>query len=87
MYFNMVGGLRNGLPINDEIEKELNATLFEFTTNGKLKLVNKEEIKLVIGHSPDQSDSLALTYANGDKSSDTLSNTYNDPTEFWNPYD
>lgn len=87
MYFNMIGGLRKGLPINEQIEKELNATLFEFTNNGKLKLVNKEEIKLVIGHSPDQSDSLALTYANGDKSKEGYVEEAEDPTLLWNPYD
>jgi hypothetical protein len=87
MYFNMVGGLREGLPINEQIEKELNATLFEFTNNGKLKLVNKEEIKLVIGHSPDQSDSLALTFANGNKSYEGYKEEYEDPTQYWNPRD
>ena len=87
MYFNMIGGLREGLPINEQIEKELNATLFEFTNNGKLKLVNKEEIKLVIGHSPDQSDSLALTFANGDRSYEGYKEDYEDPTQYWNPRD
>ena len=87
MYFNMICGLRKGLPINEQIQKELNATLFEFTNNGKLKLVNKEEIKLVIGHSPDQSDSLALTFANGDKSKEGYAEDYEDPTLLWNPYD
>ncbi len=61
--------------------------MFEFTNNGKLKLINKEEIKLVIGHSPDQSDSLALTFANGDKSKDSYVEDYDDPTLRWNPYD
>lgn len=87
MYFNMVEGIRKGLPLNENIEKELNATLFEFSQNGKLKLVPKEEIKLVIGHSPDNSDSLALTYANGDKSKEGYVEEAEDPTLLWNPYD
>jgi hypothetical protein len=63
MYFNLVEAIRNGLFINENIKKELDCTLFEFNNRGKLKLVNKDEIKLVLGHSPDESDSLALTYA------------------------
>lgn len=62
MYFNLVDALNNGLPLTNEIEDELNVTLFEFSNNGKLKLVNKDEIKEVLRHSPDKSDSLALTF-------------------------
>ena len=65
MYFDMCKKLREGMPITDEIEKELNVTLFEFNQNGKLKLIPKDDIKLVLKHSPDKSDSLALTFANG----------------------
>lgn len=62
MYFNLVDALNKGLPLTNEIEDELNVTLFEFSNNGKLKLVNKDEIKEVLRHSPDKSDSLALTF-------------------------
>ena len=48
--------------------QELIFTLFEFTQNGKIKLIPKDEIKEVIKHSPDKSDSLALTFALGDRS-------------------
>jgi hypothetical protein len=67
MYFDLVRKIREGMKITDDIEKELNMTLFEFNNSGKLKLVSKDEIKMVLGHSPDQSDSLALTFAIGDK--------------------
>lgn len=67
MYFDLVRKIREGMKITDDIEKELNVTLFEFNNSGRLKLVSKDEIKLVLGHSPDQSDSLALTFAIGDK--------------------
>ena len=66
IYFDLVKKMREGMKITDDIERELNVTLFEFAPNGKLKLVNKDEIKLVLGHSPDQADSLALTFAIGD---------------------
>lgn len=68
MYFELIKAMKNGLPITQEIEKELIFTLFEFTQNGKIKLIPKDEIKEVIKHSPDKSDSLALTFALGDRS-------------------
>lgn len=64
MYFTLVDALRKGFMVTEEIYKELQATLFEWSTNGKLKLVDKDEIKEIIGHSPDKSDSLALTFSN-----------------------
>ena len=65
MYFNLIEGLNKGVPLTNEIEDELNVTLFEFSNTGKLKLVDKDEIKEVLKHSPDQSDSLALTFSTG----------------------
>ena len=65
MYFNLIEGLNKGVPLTEEIEDELNVTLFEFSNTGKLKLVDKDEIKEVLKHSPDQSDSLALTFSTG----------------------
>lgn len=65
LYFNLIDGLNKGLPLTEEIEDELNVTLFEFSNTGKLKLVDKDEIKEVLKHSPDQSDSLALTFNTG----------------------
>lgn len=67
MYFDLVKKLREGMPITDEIEQELTFTLFEFNNNGKLKLIPKDDIKLVLKHSPDKTDSLALTFAHGVK--------------------
>ena len=64
MYFTLVDALRKGFMVTEEIYKELQATLFEWSNNGKLKLVDKDEIKEIIGHSPDKSDSLALTFSN-----------------------
>ena len=67
IYFDLVRAMRDGMPITEEIEKELTFTLFEFTNNGKLKLISKDDIKLVLKHSPDKTDSLALTFAQGVK--------------------
>ena len=68
MYFTLVDALRKGFMVTEEIYKELQATLFEWSNTGKLKLVDKDEIKEIIGHSPDKSDSLALTFSNTKKS-------------------
>ena len=38
--------------------------MHHYLITGKLKLIAKEDIKAVLGHSPDNSDSLALTFAN-----------------------
>lgn len=65
LYFNLIDGLNKGVPLTEEIEDELNVTLFEFSNTGKLKLVDKDEIKEVLKHSPDKSDSLALTFNTG----------------------
>ena len=62
-YFELVNAIRQGFKIDEEIKKELQATLFEFNQQGKLKLIQKDEIKEVLGHSPDSSDSLMLTFA------------------------
>lgn len=62
-YFELVNAIRQGFKVDEEIHKELQATLFEFNQQGKLKLIPKEEIKEVIGRSPDKSDSLMLTFA------------------------
>lgn len=75
IYFGLIEAIRQGLPLTDEIEKELNSTLFEFNNSGKLKLIPKEEIKMVLGHSPDRTDSLALTYALPQKQYSTLTDS------------
>lgn len=63
MYFRLVKNIKDeGMKITEDIEKELKATLFEFSPNGLLKLIKKDEIKMIIGRSPDRSDSLALTF-------------------------
>ena len=87
LYFDLVDGIRNGLPITDDIERELTFTLFEFTQNGKLKLIPKEEIKEIIKHSPDKTDSLALTFANGDRCSDWVKPGYEENDYYINPED
>jgi hypothetical protein len=44
------------------LEGELTSTNYKYDKDGRLQLVSKDEIKRVLGRSPDSSDALALTF-------------------------
>ena len=50
------------LPPDDELAQELTAIEWEVRSDGKIKLIDKDKIKEVIGRSPDKGDSVALSY-------------------------
>ena len=50
------------LPLDDELTQELTATRWDVQSNGKIRLVSKDEIKSQLGRSPDKADALALSY-------------------------
>jgi hypothetical protein len=63
MYTNLVKAIDEGFYIDDEtIRDELFATSYVITNNGKKAIVPKENIKEILGHSPDATDALALTF-------------------------
>lgn len=63
MYTNMVKAIDSGFYIDDRtIQDELFATSYVITAQGKKAIVPKENIKEIIGHSPDSADALALTF-------------------------
>lgn len=64
MYFNLKKGIEeNGLRgITDELFRELQATKYKLNSANKIQIINKDEIKLNLGRSPDIADALALTY-------------------------
>lgn len=67
MYFNLADNIRNGFYIdNDEIKSILGVTQYSITNTGKILLQPKNEIKEIIGHSPDICDALALSLYNRD---------------------
>lgn len=67
MYFNLADKIRNGFYINDdEIKSILGVTQYSITNTGKILLQPKNEIKEIIGHSPDICDALALSLYNRD---------------------
>lgn len=61
MYGETSIAIKEGLYIsNDDIKTQLSYTTCFVNQSGKLQLVKKSEIKELLGHSPDESDSLAL---------------------------
>ena len=50
------------LPPDDELTQELTALHWEVQSNGKIRIIPKDEIKELLGRSPDKSDALALSY-------------------------
>lgn len=53
--FGMIG-------LNEDMKRELNATRYILSNSNKIQIIPKSEIKLIVGHSPDTADALALTY-------------------------
>lgn len=66
MYFNMASAIVNGFYVpqkfGDAIE-QIKATSYVIDGRGRRALVPKDVIKDIVGHSPDEADSLALTFA------------------------
>lgn len=66
MYFDLCAAIRGGLFVDEaEIRRDLCATHFFVNSRNRLQLQPKEEIKAVVGHSPDLADALALTFGDG----------------------
>lgn len=64
MWFEMAAWIKSGgaLPNDPELAEELCAASYTFQGD-KFRLCDKDEIKAVIGRSPDKADALALTFA------------------------
>ncbi len=64
MYHNLVDAAKKGAccPYDAELEEELLAITYSLTPDGKIKLCPKDEIKEVIGRSPDKGDAVALSF-------------------------
>ena len=63
IYFNLASALENGFAIDDnEMRQALRYTTWSLTANGKRILTPKDNIKRIIGHSPDSLDALALSF-------------------------
>jgi hypothetical protein len=66
MYNNLANAVKDGFFVNTikykEIFDALKVTSYIINSQGKKALVPKEEIKAIIGQSPDALDSLALSF-------------------------
>jgi hypothetical protein len=64
MLFNMATWVKNGgaLPDMPSLRQEMPALRYGFQ-KGQFKVIEKEQIEKEIGHSPDDTDALALTFA------------------------
>ena len=61
MYVELSNAIKDGLFVDDpDIKTQLSFTTIFVNNSGKFQLCKKEEIKELIGHSPDKADSLAL---------------------------
>lgn len=61
MYVELANAVKSGLYVKDEdIHTQLAFTTIFVNNSGKFQLCKKEEIKEMIGHSPDKADSFAL---------------------------
>lgn len=66
MYFDLCDAIRGGLFVDSpEIRRDLCSTHFFVNARNRLQLQPKDEIKAVVGHSPDLTDALALTFRDG----------------------
>lgn len=67
MYFNFSEAAKRGLSIpNDEkVEMQLSCLRYFIDGGGKRRLYPKEQMKEILGYSPDDIDAIALTFASG----------------------
>ena len=66
MYFRLADSIKKGgasLPDVPTLREELANIYYTYDPSGRLKLKSKEDIKALLGRSPDMADAFALTYA------------------------
>lgn len=60
MYIELAATIRNGFWVCDEVREELLAQGVSINKRGQQQLLPKEDVKKILGHSPDLCDALAL---------------------------
>ncbi len=80
MYFELAKWVKSGgqLPLDQELKEELCATEYSFQGD-KFRLCGKDEVKELIGRSPDKADALALTFAYPVAPKNPLAGSYHNP--------
>lgn len=68
MYFRLANAMKDGFVIDEnEVTEQLRVVSFILTPTGRTQLIDKEEIKRMLGCSPDSADALCLAYYMRDK--------------------
>ena len=88
MYFELSKWIKSGGNLADdkELKEELCATTYTFQGD-KFRLCSKDDIKAVIGRSPDKADALALTFAFPVSPKNPFGNSHNSRAESMRTYD
>lgn len=60
MYMELAKAVKEGFWVNDEVKEELLAQAIFINNKGMAQLMPKEEVKKILGHSPDMCDAVAL---------------------------
>ena len=60
MYLELAKAVKEGFWVNDQVKEELLAQSVFINNKGQQQLVPKEEVKEILGHSPDLCDAIAL---------------------------
>lgn len=60
MYIELAKAVKEGFWVDDEVKEELLAQSVFINNRGQQQLVPKEEVKKILGHSPDKCDAVAL---------------------------
>jgi hypothetical protein len=61
-YFDPNNPVKAMVPYNEKLYAQLTQTLWFFRSDGRIQIEDKEDIVERIGHSPDEADSLAVTF-------------------------
>lgn len=60
MYLELAKAVKEGFWVDDEVKEELLAQSAFINNRGQIQLVPKEDVKKILGHSPDKCDAVAL---------------------------
>ena len=88
MYFELAKWIRSGgaLPYDPELKEELAAFTYVFQKDA-FRLCDKDDVKALIGRSPDKSDAVALTHAHQVIKKSPLSGMSSGRRKDYDPYD
>lgn len=60
MYLELANAIKHGFWVNDKVKEEMLAQGVAINSRGQQQLLPKEEVKKILGHSPDLCDAVAL---------------------------